>query len=101
MSNTRIIAGLALIVTGVGLAIALAGCSSEGSTTQPAVASARPAVSGAQLWSETCGQCHNLRSPSEFGSAEWQVIVHHMRLRAGLTGEQQKTITEFLQSASK
>jgi len=106
MSHTRIGTGLALAALAVALGVALIGCSSDsatpGATTKPAaIASAHPPKGGAELWAQTCGQCHNLRSPSEFNGSEWQVIVYQMRLRAGLTGDQQKTITDFLKSATR
>ena len=56
---------------------------------------------GAELWSETCSHCHNLRSPSAFGPAQWEVAVYDMRVRAHLTGEEQRKITEFLKAASQ
>ncbi len=52
--------------------------------------------SGAELWSANCGRCHNLRSPQEFTPAQWEVVVHHMRMRVPLTGEQQSAILQFL-----
>jgi len=56
---------------------------------------------GAELWSETCAHCHNLRSPSSYGPAQWEVAVYDMRVRAHLTGEEQRKITEFLKAASQ
>ncbi len=55
---------------------------------------------GAQRWAETCGQCHNLRDPSEYSDAQWAVAVHHMRVRVPLTGEEQKLILKFLQESN-
>jgi len=55
---------------------------------------------GAQLWSQNCGRCHNFRDPKEFSDERWAVIVRHMRMRAALTGEEQRAITEFLQAAN-
>jgi mono/diheme cytochrome c family protein len=57
-------------------------------------------TSGGELWGRTCGQCHNLRPPSEYSDAQWAVAVHHMRIRAPLTGEQQRSILEFLQASN-
>jgi cytochrome c5 len=74
---------------------------SADATTRPAAdAQATASKGGAQLWSENCGRCHNLRPPTQYSAAEWQIIVHHMRLRADLTGQEQRSITEFLQSAT-
>jgi mono/diheme cytochrome c family protein len=61
---------------------------------------AAPTKGGAELWGQSCAQCHNLRSPSEFNDPQWALIVHHMRLQANLTGSEQRTISEFLKSAN-
>jgi hypothetical protein len=56
--------------------------------------------SGAQLWAETCVRCHNIRSPSSYSPAQWEVVMMHMRVRANLTPDEQKKILEFLKSGS-
>ncbi len=56
--------------------------------------------SGAQLWAENCERCHNLRSPSQFNAAQWDIIVHHMRVIGGLTAVEARKIRVFLESAS-
>lgn len=56
--------------------------------------------SGSQLWSENCARCHNMRSPSSYSDAEWTTVMHHMRIRAQLTGQEQRAILEFLKSAN-
>jgi cytochrome c5 len=102
-----------LIVSG-GAAVAalfVAGCQMAGRSpdagagTAPASANAAPAApsgkSGAELWASTCGHCHNIRSPSSYGPAQWEVAVNDMRVRANLTGEEQRKITEFLKAASQ
>ncbi len=70
------------------------------SLLQTAQAEEKSRKGGAQLWSESCARCHNMRSPSERSDKEWSVIVHHMRVRANLTAEESKTILEFLKSAN-
>lgn len=55
---------------------------------------------GSQLWGENCIRCHNVRSPSSYSDAEWEVAMHHMRIRANLTAEEHKRILEFLKSAN-
>src|SRR5450432_662920 len=59
-----------------------------------------PPRSGAQLWADNCTRCHNAPPPERFSDAQWDVIVHHMRVRANLTGEEQRKITEFLQASN-
>jgi mono/diheme cytochrome c family protein len=70
------------------------------STRTISVAAPSSRTAGAMLWSETCGQCHNLRPPSEYSDAQWSVAVQHMRVRVPLTGEQQRKILEFLQASN-
>jgi mono/diheme cytochrome c family protein len=60
---------------------------------------AAPRKGGAELWSENCVRCHNLRSPSSYSGTQWDVIMLHMRVRANLTPEEHKAILEFLKSA--
>ena len=57
-------------------------------------------LSGQELWSMNCQRCHNMRSPVMYTNAQWQVIVHHMRIRANLTGADARAIAEFLKSGS-
>jgi cytochrome c5 len=74
------------------------------STTSTTSSAAKPtekiAKGGSQLWSENCARCHNMRSPSAYSDAEWEVVMHHMRVRALLTPEEHKKILEFLKSAN-
>ncbi len=55
---------------------------------------------GALAWTQNCMRCHNLRNPNERSDREWEVIVHHMRVRANLTAEEHRLILRFLQSAN-
>jgi len=55
---------------------------------------------GAKAWADNCGRCHNLRNPKEFNDAQWKVIVSHMRLRAGLTGQEARDVLKFLQGGN-
>ena len=54
---------------------------------------------GGELWEANCRHCHNLRPPQQFNSNQWEILVNHMRVRCGLTGEEVKKITEFLKNA--
>ena len=79
------------------------GCGGKASSSPPTT---RPSAvtsagkSGAQLWEQSCMRCHNLRSPETYSDAQWELAVHHMRLRANLTGEEQRKITAFLKAAN-
>ena len=85
--------------------IALAGLSWETlagpTTSQTSSESNKSSPSGEQLWSNNCQRCHNLQSPAMFSPAQWQIIVHHMRVRANITGADQRAILEFLKSSSR
>ena len=74
----------------------------------PQITSGRPATAtvsssvavGGTMWSQRCGQCHNLRPASEYSDAQWVVALHHMRVRVPLTGEEQRNILAFLQASN-
>jgi cytochrome c5 len=55
---------------------------------------------GGHDWSNNCARCHNLRAPTEFSPVEWQVIVQHMRIQGGLTGQEARNVTAFLMAQS-
>jgi len=55
---------------------------------------------GAGLWSQNCARCHNMRDPKEFRDDLWKPIVTHMRIRAGLTGQDARDILVFLQASN-
>ena len=51
---------------------------------------------GASLYSANCGRCHNARGPAEFSDRSWPLIMTHMRVIAGLPGDQARSIEAFL-----
>ena len=55
---------------------------------------------GAQQWANNCSRCHNMRNPKEFRDDLWPPVVLHMRVRAGLTGQQARDIIAFLRSSN-
>ena len=84
------------------------GCSTAGpqvpagtaAAEQPlATAGSTAKASGAQLWAQNCGHCHNIRTPTFYSDAQWEVVVLHMRVRANLTAEEHSQILAFLKSA--
>ena len=56
---------------------------------------------GARVWQATCSGCHNLRAPSEYRSAEWPVIVNHMRTRADLTRFEARAVAAYLSDLAR
>ncbi len=97
------------IATGIGSGCA--GPRSTGSTPAshasddagdqtPSGAAATLALSGAQLWSMNCAQCHNNRNPKDYSDAQWEVAVMHMRVQARLTGEEEREIARFLKASN-
>ncbi len=99
------------IVVGIfssGVVLTMLGCTmvKKGeSTSQPATQTAwwKPAPDnrgGAEIWASSCSHCHNLRSPSTYGPHQWDVALYDMRVRANLTGEEQRKVLAFLKAAS-
>jgi hypothetical protein len=76
------------------------GQNSAASSTQPVLASDTTTKGGAELWAETCSRCHNIRPPEYYSDAQWDLIVHHMRIRANLTGPEAREIVKFLQASN-
>ena len=95
------VGALALLMTG----LSLAGCStpaSSNSSSTGAATSKKASLSnqsGATLWAQNCGHCHNIRSPDSLSDAQWDVVMLHMRVRANLTAEEHRQILAFLKSA--
>jgi cytochrome c553 len=98
--------GLSGAVIIIALAIftwlVISSCSTEKQSTEVAAgATAAPTgKSGAELWAQNCVRCHNIRSPSNYSPAQWEVVMMHMRVRANLTPEEHKKILEFLKAGS-
>ncbi len=58
------------------------------------------ATAGAQEWADNCSRCHNMRDAKEFTDDTWRQIILHMRVRAGLTGQQARDILAFMQASN-
>lgn len=85
-----------------GKLIAVAGVLLLGSGTVAAQDGEDPMafVRGAQSWADNCARCHNMRDPAEFRDDVWEPTVLHMRVRAGLTGQESRDILTFLQQSN-
>lgn len=106
-TSAAVRAGLGLFL--LAAAIAIGGCvlslpkatKTLGAADRPQPAAAGQAQKGgAQLWAENCMRCHNMRSPESYSDAEWNVAMHHMRVRANLTEADYKAILQFLKAAN-
>jgi hypothetical protein len=53
-------------------------------------------LTGGQVFSMYCNQCHNARSLAERPFANYQNAAAHMRVRAQFTGEEYEKLLEFL-----
>ena len=57
-------------------------------------------ANGAKTWAENCTRCHNVRDPKELRDDQWITTVYHMRVRAGLTGQEARDIVTFMQMSN-
>ena len=55
---------------------------------------------GAKSWADNCSRCHNMRDPQDLRDDQWITTAFHMRMRAGLTGQQTRDILTFLQASN-
>ena len=56
---------------------------------------------GAQAWIENCNRCHNYRDPQELRDDQWITSMYHMRIRAGLTGQETRDLITFMQESNR
>ena len=85
------------LITTIALVSLLAGAIAAAAEPQPDPAAF---ARGARAWAEQCARCHNMRDPRELRDDQWRAVVTHMRVRAGLTGEQARDILRFLQESN-
>lgn len=55
---------------------------------------------GVKAWTENCMRCHNARDPREYSDDLWKPVITHMRIRAGLTGQQARDILEYFRQSN-
>jgi len=55
---------------------------------------------GSKVWAENCNRCHNMRGPKELRDDQWITTAFHMRIRAGLTGQEMRDVITFLQASN-
>lgn len=50
---------------------------------------------GKKAWSENCARCHEMRDPKDLTDREWPAVIRHMRVRGGLTGQEERDLFEL------
>ena len=107
MTRLGVVSAALAVPTVIALMVATGCTSSEpsslagGDGPEPEARVAQKTVKGgAQLWTENCMRCHNIRDPKSLGDDQWQVAVRHMRVRANLTAYEHEKILAFLKSAN-
>ncbi len=55
---------------------------------------------GSKIWADNCNRCHNMRGPKELRDDQWISTAFHMRVRAGLTGQETRDLISFLQASN-
>ncbi|MCH7645404.1 MAG: c-type cytochrome [Myxococcales bacterium] len=55
---------------------------------------------GAKYYADNCGRCHKARAPSEHRDREWSIVVTHMRVAAGLPGQQARDVEAYLRASN-
>jgi hypothetical protein len=95
-----------LVVTGLFLALYLAGCSKDnvntsglyvpGNADTTANATLQELQQGRVLYINNCSRCHSLYSPDDYGSGQWPQILAAMGPRAGLSSSQTSLVQKYL-----
>ena len=57
-------------------------------------------IRGGRLYSDNCGRCHNPRPPNEHINRDWSIVMTHMRIVAGLPGQQARDVHAFLTASN-
>lgn len=84
------------VLGGMALALTLSTASAE----EQAKSMQDDFARGAKAWADNCLRCHNARDPQELRDDQWITTTTHMRVRAGLTGQQARDIITFLQKSN-
>ena len=105
-AKTLAVVAVAILLQGCGGASSEAPAGSAPTDAAPRVQLASadepdaPAAKGrAQLWAENCPRCHNARPATFYTLGQWEIAMHHMRVRCPLTAEEHKKIMEFFKAS--
>ncbi len=58
-------------------------------------------AAGAKVWADVCSSCHSARDPADLRDDQWVTTAFHMRVRAGLTGQQTRDVLTFMQDSNR
>lgn len=50
---------------------------------------------GKKAWTDNCARCHEMRDPKDLTDREWPAVIRHMRVRGGLTGQEERDLFEL------
>jgi len=103
MNSPRLEIGTAARIIGIAVTLAVAlGAAPQARATEATPAQTDAAVfgRGAGTWANNCVRCHNARDPKDFRDDQWKIIMSHMRIRAGLTGQEARDVLKFLQGSN-
>jgi cytochrome c5 len=51
---------------------------------------------GRSLYATRCSRCHELYEPSTYPANHWEASVREMNERAGLTGDEERLVVQYL-----
>jgi hypothetical protein len=88
-----------LLILAASLSSLLHGCATSQKTTAQTRQSSNH-KGRTELWQQNCNLCHNARSSNYYSDEQWEVAMHHMRVRGSLTAHETREIHLFLQSAN-
>jgi cytochrome c553 len=84
------------IIVALGIAASAASSPALATATADAAADngrlAPSAARGKKAWTENCARCHEMREPKDLADREWPAVIRHMRLRGGLTGQEERDL---------
>jgi len=97
--NINMVAGASLPVFALILAL-LVPFSVRADDSKAVDAKKGDVARGIKAWTENCMRCHNARDPREYSDELWKPVITHMRIRAGLTGQQARDILEYFRQSN-
>ena len=84
----------------IAVAVMLALTASSVAMSEPGDRSNGDPIRGAKFYSDNCGRCHNPRGPTEHRDRDWSMVITHMRITAGLPGQQARDIYAFMAASN-